>query len=187
LLEKGDMIVEVDGVRVDDDDVQLALIGSDKPGSAVGIKVQRERQGLVDVRVVRAESRDLADKRALMEVFTELENKIDDCMGSRSDRLEGEKLVSEAIAVWSKMQVAEAQRLADMRSGNESQRAMCSALVRALVTHVQTSLHASSAAAAEHDACRLQLTEAQRRLKVEEERPSPALRDSELGLPLQID
>ena len=172
LLEKGDMIVEVDGVRVDDDDVQLALIGSDKPGSAVGIKVQRKGQGLVDVRVVRAESRDLADKRALMEVFTELENKIDDCMGSRSDQLEGEKMVSEAIAVWSKMQVAEAQRLADMRSGNESKRAICSSLVRALLTHVENLLHASSSAAVKHDECQLQLAEAQRRLKVEEEHSS---------------
>ena len=48
-------------------------------------------------------------------------------------------------------------------------------------------MHTSSSAAAKHDECLLQLAEAQRRLKVEEERPSPALRDSELGLPLQID
>jgi C-terminal processing protease CtpA/Prc len=76
-LEKGDEIVLIDGVGVELDDMPAAIIGADLPGSIVILTIKKAGSGdIEDVEVVRVESRELADKRRLFELFTDIENLI---------------------------------------------------------------------------------------------------------------
>jgi C-terminal processing protease CtpA/Prc len=76
-LEKGDEIVLIDGVGVEVDDMPAAIIGADLPGSIVILTIKKAGSGdMKDVEVVRVESRELADKRRLFELFTDIENLI---------------------------------------------------------------------------------------------------------------
>jgi len=76
-LGKGDVILEVDAMSIDIESLYDALVGSDVPGSTVTLRVKKAGSGdLKDVEVVRIESRELADKRRLFELFTDIENLI---------------------------------------------------------------------------------------------------------------
>lgn len=102
-LKKGDVILEVDATPVDVERLHQALIGCDLPGSTVTLRVRKAgTREIVDVEIVRVESRELADKRRLMELFTAIENHIDEPV---QDRLVGVKMVDNAIELWTKMQV----------------------------------------------------------------------------------
>ena len=76
-LQKGDEIVLIDGAGMEVDDMPAAIIGADLPGSIVILTVKKAGSGdIKDVDVVRVESRELADKRRLFELFTDIENLI---------------------------------------------------------------------------------------------------------------
>jgi C-terminal processing protease CtpA/Prc len=76
-LDKGDVILEVDAMSIDIESLHDALVGSDVPGSTVTLRVKKAGSGdMKDVEVVRVESRELADKRRLFELFTDIENYI---------------------------------------------------------------------------------------------------------------
>ena len=66
-------------MSIDIESLVDALVGSDVPGSTVTLRVKKAGSGdLKDVEVVRVESRELADKRRLFELFTDIENYIGD-------------------------------------------------------------------------------------------------------------
>jgi hypothetical protein len=117
-LQKGDSIVSVDGVEVEEEELPAAIIGSDEPGSIVTLRVRRHLDGEEqEVDVVRIESRELADKRRLFELFTAMENHIDDPEScSRTDAL---KTVDKAITLWTNMEHKVAEKL---RGWEERQR-----------------------------------------------------------------
>jgi C-terminal processing protease CtpA/Prc len=80
-LQRGDEIVLIDGMRVGVEDMPAAIIGADLPGSTVVLTVKRLGAAAhlpqqFDVVVIRVESRELADKRRLFELFTAIENLI---------------------------------------------------------------------------------------------------------------
>lgn len=76
-LGKGDVILEVDAVSIDNESLHDALVGSDVAGSTVTVRVRKAGSGEIqDVEVVRIDSRELADKRRLFELFTDIENYI---------------------------------------------------------------------------------------------------------------
>ena len=59
------------------DDMPAAIIGADLPGSIVILTIKKAGSGdIEDVEVVRVESRELADKRRLFELFADIENLI---------------------------------------------------------------------------------------------------------------
>jgi hypothetical protein len=67
----------VDATSVNVENLHGALIGSDVPGSTVTLRVKKRISGEIrDVEVVRMESTELADKRRLFELFTDIENHI---------------------------------------------------------------------------------------------------------------
>ena len=71
----------------------------------------------LDVDVIRMESKDMADKARLFELFTDIENHIDD--PDSCSQTEALQTVDDAIALWTKMEQKTAQRL---REGEEKQR-----------------------------------------------------------------
>lgn len=58
-LERGDVIQKVDGVEVDEDNFQQALVGNDLPGSSVTLTVMKG-EGAEEVRKVSLDSPCLA-------------------------------------------------------------------------------------------------------------------------------
>jgi len=150
ILSKGDVILEVDGRHVGDEDVQLALLGGDQPGSKVCLQVQGVCGKRFEAEIFRVESAQIHDKRELMETFVELENKIEDSM-DLTERQAALQLVDKAIARWSKMQVSETDTIRSFKSS-------CAARVKSLMEDMQSTLDAAIAEQAE----------AIRRLKEEE-------------------
>ena len=72
-LEKGDLVVSIDGNEVTDENIHGLLVGEDKPGSTVMIAVQKARTGQVHmVKLERIASAEIADRRRLFELFTAL-------------------------------------------------------------------------------------------------------------------
>jgi hypothetical protein len=92
-LQKGDLIVKIDGNEVNDDNILPFLLGSDIPGSQVIITVQRRKEGTmgnigselygyhnlfagsdkVDVVLTRISTAEIADRRRMFDLFTFLE------------------------------------------------------------------------------------------------------------------
>jgi PDZ domain-containing secreted protein len=92
-LQKGDMIVKIDGHRVNEDNILPRLLGSDIPGSEVIITVHRRKEGdkddigseycglhsniagvdELDIGLTRISTTEIADRRRMFDLFTVLE------------------------------------------------------------------------------------------------------------------
>jgi len=74
-LDKGDVILTIDGISVLDDNIHDLLVGEDLPGSTVRIGVQKVRTNQIhEVSMVRVASSEIADRRRLFELFTALKS-----------------------------------------------------------------------------------------------------------------
>ena len=80
-LAKGDVIMEVDGKAVTEENIHDALLGSDVPGTAFVVKVKRSNistnqqelsAGADEVQLTRMASETIADRRKMFEHFTSL-------------------------------------------------------------------------------------------------------------------
>ncbi len=92
-LQKGDLIVKIDGNDVNEHNILPYLLGSDIPGSHVIITVQRKKEGIMgniesefcglhsnladvdelDVGLSRISTVEIADRRRMFDLFTFLE------------------------------------------------------------------------------------------------------------------
>jgi len=98
-MSTGDVIEEVDDQAVDDTTVQMALKGSDEPGSMVKLRIRRKKNAeSVLVMLQRMASVVVADKRRLFELFTGIK----DTALRRGDTTTS-TAVTEAIQVWTRM------------------------------------------------------------------------------------
>eukprot|EP00960_Hanusia_phi_P072511 767804-Hanusia_phi.AAC.5 len=71
-LARGDVIEEIDGVAVNNDNITTQLVGADEPGSVVTLKVRRGNEGSSEVTLTRTASETIADKRQIFELFTQV-------------------------------------------------------------------------------------------------------------------
>jgi chromosome segregation ATPase len=112
----------------------------------------------VDVEVVRVDSRDLAATRRLFELFTDIENYIDDLEEPSPESMAAVKKVDTAIALWTEMQVSDSEKMAKFAANVEFQHNMCTRIVSSLVEHLQALhfVHCASSvqAAANPSACK---------------------------------
>ena len=87
-LDKGDVILEVDGRAVNPETLHEALLGADVPGTQFVIKVRKAGSGgmwgsdagtIKDVILTRMATETIADRRRMFELFTDLKvsNQID--------------------------------------------------------------------------------------------------------------
>ena len=103
-LDRGDVILKVDGDTVTKDDILDALIGADVPGSEMSLTVQKGGKA-GNVRVVRLQriaTERIADRRRLFELFT--------LMKDRATQLQDNKIpstVDKCISIWTNMLVAD--------------------------------------------------------------------------------
>jgi hypothetical protein len=105
-IESGDIVERVDGVAVTPKSIQLALTGSDEPGSTVKVSIRRKTGGpLVDVLLHRMASSMVADKRRLFELFTSMKDS-----ASKKGDANISRAVSECIEVWTHMLIEEHER-----------------------------------------------------------------------------
>ena len=92
-LQKGDLIVQIDGYDVNEENILSYLLGSDIPGSQVIITVQRTKEGTMEnirseycenhntlvgvdefqVDLTRISTAEIADRRRMFDLFTFLE------------------------------------------------------------------------------------------------------------------
>ena len=71
LLEKGDVVLQIDRNHVSVDDAQKRLIGSDLVNSAVVVTVRKKSGRLVDVTLKRIKSSVLSDRFRMMQLFSQ--------------------------------------------------------------------------------------------------------------------
>ena len=104
-LDRGDVVVKVDGEVVDNDTILNALIGNDVPGSEVLLTIYKGGKQS-DMRVVtlhRMATERIADRRRAFELFTLLKD--------RANQLKDEKIpltVDKCISLWTNMLVSDA-------------------------------------------------------------------------------
>ena len=113
LFEKGDRVVQVDNTKVDEHGTNLTkmLIGSDIPGSLVKVYFRRGETQYKEVTLKRACTTELADRRRMFQLFTQIKDLALQFQTEGVDHAEKAKLVApvvdETISLWSKMQEAE--------------------------------------------------------------------------------
>ena len=76
MLDKGDIIVQIDHQDVSVDGLSIALLGSDVPGSSVVITVKKSRPELngktIDVVLTRMETSFIADRCRMFELYAQM-------------------------------------------------------------------------------------------------------------------
>ena len=104
-LKKGDVIVKVNGVEVDDESLHSHLIGTDVPGSFVKVTVIRAGfQDPMSVTLMRVAATAIADNVRMFELFTALKDQ-----ALKANDRGTESLIDEAIELWTAMLQSQAQ------------------------------------------------------------------------------
>ena len=112
-FEKGDRVVQVDNTKVDEHGTNLTklLIGSDVPGSLVKIHFRRGETLYKEVTLKRACTTELADRRRMFQLFTQIKDLALQFQTDGVDHAEKARLVApvvdETITLWSRMQEAQ--------------------------------------------------------------------------------
>ena len=104
-LAKNDEIIRVDGAVCSTHEQMLELLsGNDEPNTPVTLTILRQGNGAVDnVTLTRMANEEIADKRALFELFTKLKDSAERLGGSDCG-----DLCDRVILLWSKMVLADA-------------------------------------------------------------------------------
>ena len=100
-IQKGDVVVEIDGTPVTPKNIIELLVGDDVPGTSVTLKLARNSrsdQRTLQVTLKRASTAELADKKKMFQLFTHIK----DLATHRRDAETG-ACVDETIELWSKM------------------------------------------------------------------------------------
>ncbi len=69
LVEKGDVIIQIDRTPVRSEDVQLRLEGADIPGSSIILTLRKKSGRTVDVSLKRTSSSIIADRCRMVDMF----------------------------------------------------------------------------------------------------------------------
>ena len=69
LVEKGDVILQIDRTPVHSEDVQLRLTGTDIPGSSIILTLRKRSGRTVDVSLKRTSSSTIADRCKMLDMF----------------------------------------------------------------------------------------------------------------------
>ena len=105
-LSKGDVLLKVDDLKVDDERLHEMLIGQDIPGSSVKLTVRDAVSGqLKEATLMRMATSAIADHVRIFEVFAALKEQ----PFYDSDRFAA-SLVNEAIELWTGMLLSQAER-----------------------------------------------------------------------------
>jgi hypothetical protein len=100
-FQRGDVILEIDGLTATSHNIIELLIGEDVPGSLIQLRTKRGDEELQRT-LIRAATADLADKKAMFAHFT----RIKDLARRKSDK-QTMQAIESIIDLWSAMQVAE--------------------------------------------------------------------------------
>ena len=100
-IQKGDVVVEIDGTPVTPKNIIELLVGNDVPGSSVTLKLARNSrsdQRTLQVVLKRASTAELADKKKMFQLFTHIKD-----LATHKRDAETGACVDETIELWSKM------------------------------------------------------------------------------------
>jgi hypothetical protein len=111
-LDKGDLVVEIDGQGVGDNLTKL-LVGSDVAGTPVTLTVKKggNTGPKKSVTLLRMPSEAIADRRRLFELFTAM--KARSTLPRGKETIEG--MIDNAIELWTRMTIADGEREAKVR------------------------------------------------------------------------
>jgi DNA repair exonuclease SbcCD ATPase subunit len=112
-LDKGDVVVDIDGKMVTSDNLSQLLVGSDIAGTPVTITVKKGSKTGVKktVTLLRMPSEDIADRRRLFELFTAMKARA--TLPRGRETMEG--MIDNAIELWTRMTIADSERDAKAR------------------------------------------------------------------------
>jgi len=132
-LSKNDEILRVDGtVCSTQKQIFDLIVGSDEPDTPVTLTVRLSRDGAIDnVTLVRMANEEIADKRALFELFTQLKDIVERLGGSDSGHL-----CDRVILLWSKMVLADAVHDETIEERVQSMQAGIRTLAEELTFHI---------------------------------------------------
>ena len=133
-LQRGDIIVEVDGRAAHADNLRKLLIGSDIPGSLTTIKFSREGKHK-QVTLKRASTQHLADQRRLFQLFTESKD-----IALKHNTANG-KVMDQIIELWTNMTNATYEHEEEMIASVQGMQSEADAAVRTLRSQLER-LHA---------------------------------------------
>ena len=113
-LDRGDLVVEIDGRPVDKDSLSQMLVGKDVAGTPVAITVKKggKTGAKKTVTLLRMPSEAIADRRRLFELFTTMKARA--TLPRGRETVEG--MIDNAIELWTRMTVADSDRDARTRS-----------------------------------------------------------------------
>ena len=69
LLEKGDIILQIDKSSVSLDDIQQRLVGTDVPGSSIMLTIRKKSGRTIDVALKKIPASIIADQFRMLEMF----------------------------------------------------------------------------------------------------------------------
>jgi hypothetical protein len=112
-LDKGDLVVEIDGKAVTSDNLSQLLVGSDIAGTPVtlGVKKGGKAGAKKSVTLLRMPSEAIADRRRLFELFTAMKARA--TLPRGRETIEG--MIDNAIELWTRMTIADSEREAKVR------------------------------------------------------------------------
>ena len=113
-LDRGDLVVEIDGRPVDKDSLSQMLVGKDVAGTPVAITVKKggKTGAKKTVTLLRMPSEAIADRRRLFELFTTMKARA--TLPRGRETVEG--MIDNAIELWTRMTIADSDRDAKTRS-----------------------------------------------------------------------
>lgn len=113
-LDKGDLVVEIDGKQVANENLSQLLVGSDVAGTPVTIGVRKGGKNGTkkSVTLLRMPSEAIADRRRLFELFTAMKARA--TLPRGRETIEG--MIDNAIELWTRMAIADSEREAKVRT-----------------------------------------------------------------------